>query len=581
MVVLFHFGIATFQSGFLGVDVFFVISGYLMAKLYIKGEASQFFARRAKRLLPAYYATIVLTLAAASVLTVPSDFNQVRDQGIFALFFSSNIGFWLQNSYFSKAEFNPLLHLWSLGVEIQFYLFVPLVALIFRKRKILFTLCLVGSLILCLAALTISPKTSFFMMPLRVWEFLFGYWVANISLQFSRIQNREKLGWICFLILFAIPLIPVDGRALSILIGHPGLFALAIVLTTALALSVGLPESLIASKAGKALEKIGTYSYSIYLVHFPVIILGNYEPFNGTILATNSWLTSVTFFLIVCIFSYLSYQYIERKKWPPPRTILLAGTGSIVCVISISNLIQDNRFSPEQKKIFFAWEDRAPYRCGKIFRAIQPTKQVCPLGKTNDTLDSILLVGNSHADAIKTTFDEVARENGYQTYFYVSNNPLMDNSSIKPEHVIQEAKLTNSKQIVLHYAPKSIQVDTIFQLSKLSEDAGITVSFIMPVPVYQVHIPKQAYLESIGASKIPSQTIEQYNKYNEELISNLAATTNVRVINTSNIFCSPKCKTKDKNGNLFYFDAGHMTLTGAALLKPALQNLFSVNDSAM
>lgn len=116
-VVLFHLEIAGLSSGFLGVDVFFVVSGFLMAILYKTGETKKFFERRAKRLIPAYFATVIFTLLASLFIVLPSELGQVVTQSIYSLFFANNIGFWMQNSYFSKSDFNPLLHLWSLGVE--------------------------------------------------------------------------------------------------------------------------------------------------------------------------------------------------------------------------------------------------------------------------------------------------------------------------------------------------------------------------------------------------------------------------------------------------------------------------------
>src|SRR5690606_33988416 len=146
----------------------------------------------------------------------------------YSIFFANNFGFWMQNSYFSKMDFNPLLHLWSLGVEIQFYLIVPLLAWLFRKSKFLLLILCVGSLALCIFVVGISPKTSFFMMPLRIWEFLIGFVIAtyftiNGNLKY---KNLEVLGLLGFLGLIIIPFLKVDGESLSRIYGHPSLYAL-------------------------------------------------------------------------------------------------------------------------------------------------------------------------------------------------------------------------------------------------------------------------------------------------------------------------------------------------------------------
>lgn len=107
-VLLFHFQVPGFASGFLGVDIFFVISGYLMMVLYVPEKgAIGFYERRAKRLLPAYFATILATLAISWFVTIPPDFKQVAEQAVWASALSSNVGYWMQNSYFSKIDFNP------------------------------------------------------------------------------------------------------------------------------------------------------------------------------------------------------------------------------------------------------------------------------------------------------------------------------------------------------------------------------------------------------------------------------------------------------------------------------------------
>ena len=107
-VVLFHLGFDFIKSGFLGVDIFFVLSGFLMAILYDNKNKMHFISRRAKRLLPAYYTVIIITLISAFLFTTKNETMQVIDQALFSIGYASNIGFWMQNSYFSKSEFNPL-----------------------------------------------------------------------------------------------------------------------------------------------------------------------------------------------------------------------------------------------------------------------------------------------------------------------------------------------------------------------------------------------------------------------------------------------------------------------------------------
>ncbi len=108
-VVLYHLKVPGFASGFLGVDLFFVISGFLMERLYDPSKgALAFYRRRARRLLPAYYVTILVTLIAAFFITIPPEFNQVGEQAVYAAFFGSNIGFWTHEGYFNKFDFSPL-----------------------------------------------------------------------------------------------------------------------------------------------------------------------------------------------------------------------------------------------------------------------------------------------------------------------------------------------------------------------------------------------------------------------------------------------------------------------------------------
>jgi peptidoglycan/LPS O-acetylase OafA/YrhL len=417
-VVLFHLEIAGIKSGFLGVDVFFVVSGFLMALLYKKGEAKNFFERRAKRLLPAYFATVILTLFASLFLIFPSELGQVNTQAIYSLFFSSNIGFWMQSSYFNKADFNPLLHLWSLGVEIQFYLIVPLLVWFFRKSKFFLFLALLGSFATCVFIVGISPKTSFFMMPLRMWEFLLGFVVAYyLTINgVIKYKNFSWLGCIGLLVLCVIPFVNIDGEALNRLQAHPSFYALLVCISTCLVLAFGLPKILENNAISEVFVKIGDYSYSIYLVHFPIIVLYLYTPFSGTKLYPESAIDKAILLILIIIFSFLMYNLVEKRKFGNIGKVYLTSLVSLL-LLTGANRIVPEMYNQQDQNIFNSLNDRSTYRCGKIVRITDPNAISCKIN-TEYFAQSILLVGNSHADAIKTTLSSVAMQHKYNTYFF-------------------------------------------------------------------------------------------------------------------------------------------------------------------
>lgn len=173
-VLLFHAKIPAFSGGFVGVDIFFVISGYLIASILVREFTEHnysivsFYERRLRRIFPALLTVLLFTLVASPFFLLPSEFKNLGRDTLSALFFVANINFWRQSGYFAtNAETKPLLHMWSLGVEEQFYLFVPLLLwLVFRyapKRRLIFVgLSLLLSLALCIHLTSIKPTATFF-----------------------------------------------------------------------------------------------------------------------------------------------------------------------------------------------------------------------------------------------------------------------------------------------------------------------------------------------------------------------------------------------------------------------------------
>lgn len=572
-VVLFHLEIAGLASGFLGVDVFFVISGFLMAILYKGGEIKKFFQRRANRLLPAYFATVILTLLLSIIFILPPELKQVSEQSIFSLFFANNFGFWMQNSYFSKTEFNPLLHLWSLGVEIQFYLFVPLLVWFFRKSKVFLPLIMGGAFLACLFMIGISPKTSFYMMPLRVWEFLIGFGVAYYLTNNGNLKFHDKkiFGLISLLALLLIPFIPVDGQSFSRLFGHPGLFALLVCLLTASVLSFGLPQKIEQSFAGKWLVQIGEYSYSIYLVHFPIIVIYLYQPFSGTILYPKSFIDKGILLLLIAVASILMHKLIETRRFKSISKIYVFSLLTIICLVGVSKFLPNYQYSSNERNIFNAIDDRSEYRCGRYTNIVNRSLISCKLNTENFD-KSVFLVGNSHADAIKTEFTKVASKHEFNTYFLASNTPLMD-SSVTPKMLINEANKYNIKHMVIHYAYKTIDAKKIIETAELAKKSGIRISYILPVPVFKETVPKILWNSRSVSLDIKDSYIAQNKEFNNKLKNYSTINSGFTVYEVAEVMCPQECLLSNVEMHPYYFDTNHLTLTGSKLLIPIFEKI--------
>jgi peptidoglycan/LPS O-acetylase OafA/YrhL len=575
-VLLFHLEVPWAGSGFLGVDVFFVISGFLMACLYEPGAMGSFFARRARRILPAYFATVLATLAAAAIVTLPPDLAEVADQAVYATLLVPNAGFWMANSYFAKDVFTPLLHLWSLGVEIQFYVLVPLVTLIAHRFRLFVPLVILLSLAACLLAVGVSPKTAFFMLPFRLWEFLLGFAVAlHLTRNGQPRRGGAAFAWLALAALLATPFFGVQGDALSPLAGHPGLGALVACLATAALLALGVPALLTVSPVGTALETLGKYSYSLYLVHFPVITLVLYAPWSGTRLGAPDIATLLAMLAGMAALSWLTYRYIEtplrhaRFSWwrvtLAAQVVLIAGALAALPVAS-------SLHSPSANLIFAGTADRAPYRCGKIARLLDPTALTCALRDGAPGAPRILLVGDSHADAIKTAVADAAAEIDAGLRFVVPNEPLMS-PAYGPEAIVADAVARDIGHIVVHFSRGNPPADMLARLVELANTAGIRVSYVAPVPVWPANVPKTLHANLRDGTPLPRQTMDDYRTVNAAQRAAVTAIAGAgstgadfRVYESAPYLCDPDCRMIDEAGRPLYFDTHHLTLTGAARL---------------
>jgi peptidoglycan/LPS O-acetylase OafA/YrhL len=277
LVLAHHAHVPGVPGGFLGVDIFFVISGFLMTTLIDAGlekrtfSFSGFFARRARRILPAAYATMVVTAVAAPFLLDTAEYRNFVAQLAGTFGFVANVVLWRQSDYFgSDAALKPLLHMWSLSIEEQFYLVLPvlLVLCAARLRLALVVLLSVGSFGLCAWFVRHSPSAAFYLLPTRAWELGLGSVVALLvrrGLAPPRPSSAARVA--AGIVVVAVPLFATER-------GHPGLAALVACLATAVLLLPGREPGRV-EHALRPLGAVGDRSYSLYLVHWPVFVFAN------------------------------------------------------------------------------------------------------------------------------------------------------------------------------------------------------------------------------------------------------------------------------------------------------------------
>jgi peptidoglycan/LPS O-acetylase OafA/YrhL len=577
MVVLFHLQAPLFANGFIGVDIFFVISGYLMAKLYEGRTPAEFYRKRADRLFAGYALTISATLGVGFFVAMPVDFDQLVAQTIAAIFVVPNIHYWNQNSYFDKTAFNPLLHLWSLGVEIQFYLLVPFLYPLLRRRPVLFAATFAGSLVVCVAAQFVSPKTAFFLLPFRIWEFLIGAgiaWYARVPADRTPRGEWPRRGLAAALLALPSAVALRPEAAGSIVYGHPSAFAFVMTAATAAILAVGFPMVLRDGPVARVLRWLGDRSYAIYLAHFPAVVLLNYAPFGGTRLHFGS-LGALAAGLVAIAALSLALHRLADGAWRPALRPTWRKIGILTTCLAVTFLLHERSwagYAPELRNVLSAWTDRDVYRCGKLFRILNPVGVLCPLDAGDDG-KRVLLLGNSHADSIKRGFAQAARADGFATYFAVPNDPLMPGGW----SAAQTFDLTAARRfdaVVLHYS--NVYADEriageIAAFLRANVAAGVPAILIGPVPAYGVQVPKAMFADPRAPAFPVEITLDAHRDRTTAFraFARGLEAEGIVVLDPAPLLCPPDgtCRYAGADFKPYYFDDSHMTLTGAEQLR--------------
>lgn len=427
-VVLFHAGLPQAQGGFVGVDVFFVISGFLITSL-LRHEIdagtfslARFYERRIRRLFPALFAMLLATTAVAAWLLLPADLAEFGKSVLATSVFASNLLFWQESGYFGRAAVEiPLLHTWSLAVEEQFYILFPLflafVATRGRQRYLVATAAVtVVSFVLSLVLLDTDPDAAFYLAPSRAWELGLGALLALGALPPShrrRVRSAAgalgaaAIGWS---VLVYSPSTPFPGAAALL----PCLGTVAIIWAGS-----GGHHAVGDALGARPVVQVGLISYSLYLWHWPALSLGRYY--------ANRDLTgfeAATLVALSVVAALASWRYIERpfrgKSGLLERRQLFGAALAAMVVIAtagVAAIVAEGwpaRLDADVQRLADGSSDRRPHDwdCGRVPASAVARGDLCRIGSDTAAAATFLLWGDSHARVMVDPLAAVAVRRG-------------------------------------------------------------------------------------------------------------------------------------------------------------------------
>ena len=628
-VILYHAKIVIldrdwFEGGFIGVDIFFVISGYLLTRIILLELTEtntlsfiKFYERRARRILPMLFVVIAVSIPFAWQKLLPQDLVDFAKSALTALGFGSNFFF-----YFSTTEYGagssllkPLLHTWSLGVEEQFYFIIPIIVLLIWKfsRRTLLPI-VTGMLLMSIFFADVmegrNAELNFFLPFSRFWEFLVGSALALIELKYGRTKNStlDNILSIVGLILVVCSILFFDSST-----SHPSFQTLIPVAGVALLLTFCSTETFVGKLLSlKPMVGIGLISYSLYLWHFPIFAFGRIDASDPSTSDKLSWIA------LALSLSILSYFIIEKPF--RNRTMVNVKLFCYTVLVSLSILVYVN--------YYFISKDGHHDRLPEIFQSLtdqpiwnkltQNGEQCYPtdarlehcIFNKNGKGKPVFLVGDSVAASLAYTlkdkiiskghpfhfyspgsswytpdFNRVNRKTGRVITYFEQQNKIKDTMLSEKESIVilsgwlwlyfqenefWEDKLVHKNNDKLRFEQGAS--DAIYELL----DHGHIVVLVYPIPTLDEHLPK--YLLKNRTKFLSGNKTDYYVvDYTEFKIRERRPFTFLDSMQHENIyrvyphllFCDQhikgKCVTHDEE-NIYYADSVHPSVYGSGII---------------
>lgn len=616
-VVFCHAGFG-FPGGYIGVDVFFVISGFLIAGLIHKElqrgtfTLANFWERRVRRIMPALLVVTVVTMVAGWFMLMPDAYYSLGKAVVGLALLGSNVQFWMETNYFeSAAEEKPMLHTWSLSVEEQFYLFVPVFLLLLARKGVLrraFLLLAVAAMLSFMVSVYAShrfPSANFYLLPTRAWELFAGALLAFFPDKWFAVSGRSKeFAAVLGMALILVPCFVYDHET-----RFPGLTAVPPVLGTALVIWSGTLSARLPAMgrvlAWRPVVFIGLISYSLYLWHWPLLSFSRYQSVKGL-----PEIERVVLVVASVILATLSWRFVEtpfrtRQLFPERRRIFTAAAVAFVGVLGGGVLLVASqgfvsRVSDRTRLLAETGKFDSSYV--RELDVDDIPKNLVRLGETNAAAPAQLVVwGDSHAMAILPAIDSLCRETGTTAvaathaatppvvgYFSKNQWGLNERSIPFNNAVMDYIQSKGIKSVLLvsywnmHCEVPAFQTALKKTISQL-QSAGTTVYLMKDLPHYEFDILKSVVrysykgLDMASLGMTPAE-YEALDKFPPTLLQEL------RELGAQILEPVPLLKARSKSekflpyddGGCFYYDSNHLSTYGSLALKPLFATMLGV-----
>lgn len=622
-VLLFHGGLGM-SGGFMGVDIFFVISGYLITALIMRDlqqgsfKMRDFWERRIRRILPAAAVMTLVTLIAGAVILLPDSFENLGQSALAQSLMISNFYFWQQDGYFTApSDYEALLHTWSLSVEEQFYLIFPILLVYLHRKPTKLLPLIVGSIFLCslicsFFATNLYPMATFYLLPSRTWELLLGSFLAIFAIKIpggptgATLLSLSGIALMIFPMLTYAPTTPFPGiGAISPCLGA----ALFILATRDYNTLVGRTFSL------PPFVFIGKISYSLYLWHWPVLVFGRHLSIHETPLDTRLILLGASFVLAI-----LSWRFIETPFRKPGllvgqkqtfrffylTTLTIAVTGTLIYktdglparfnseILAIAKVSDEEFDAPDNPNL-------------------REDKKIPRLENSSNGKPTIMVWGDSHAKAALPVFRELCQahdtdvlyacKGGVPPILGINREPVKKDMAGYNDTVFAALQKEGIKTVILiarwnaypveftsfftpnitfrkpdNTPPKQVFETQLQRTVQQLREHNIQVFILKQVPWQKGNVPKnlvnairfQGDPDLIGIS-IEDHLNEQQST--NDFLDSLAGT-GVKVLDPLALL-SHHGRTLTSDGDIpLYRDADHLSIAGSIRLRPLFEPIF-------